>query len=449
MLEQAGEIQPWLGASFVCGCGQEHTVPIRSVVIERGALAALPPYAAERGYSELLIVADRRTMEAAGEELLQRCKAASLQAQACVLAEDERGELAADERAIVQLMLHMTPGVQAIAAVGSGTIHDIVRFVAHRTGRVFLSVPTAPSVDGFASVGAPLIIGGFKQTIPASAPEAIFADLQLLARAPQAMIAAGFGDMLGKYTALADWQLGRELFGEPYCELAAEMTRQGLALCMDHAEEIAAGTELGVRKLMEGLTLSGISMLLVGHSRPASGGEHHLSHFWEMRFIQQRRRALLHGAKVGVAAVQMAALYEAAAGLTREAAAEAVAARLASGDAPSVERMRAQIEAGYGTIAQQVLAENGLGAAADSAPAASVPAASPELPQRIAARWDAIREICRSVPSPQELADALRRAGGPAAAEELGIEPELLAESLRVAKYVRNRYTIMRLCEWL
>ncbi|ULL14238.1 sn-glycerol-1-phosphate dehydrogenase [Paenibacillus sp. H1-7] len=442
MIADAGRIEPWLGKRFQCSCGREHEAPIRKVTIERGALTALPKYAEERGYRELLLVADRRTLDAAGRELLQLCEAAQLQARLCVLEDDEHGELAADERVIVQLMLHVTPSAQAIVAVGSGTIHDVVRFVAHRTNRTFWSVPTAPSVDGFASVGAPLIVGGFKQTVPACAPEAIFADLALLAKSPQAMIAAGFGDMLGKYTSLADWQLGRILFGEPYCELAAEMTRQGLALCVDHAEDIAAGTELGVRKLMEGLTLSGISMLLVGNSRPASGGEHHLSHYWEMRFIQERRRALLHGAKVGVAAVKMAALYESAAALSQEAAAEAIAARQARGDVPTLERMRAQIAEGYGSIAEQVLAENGLGAASESA-------LDDELPRRIVERWDDIRSVCRSVPSPQELAAALRRAGGPAAVEELGVEEKLLRDSLQYAMYVRNRYTIIRLAQWL
>ncbi|TDG00516.1 sn-glycerol-1-phosphate dehydrogenase [Paenibacillus piri] len=444
-IEQAGQIDPWLGQTLPCACGKTHSVSIRKAVIERGALAELPRYAQERDYRDLLLVADRRTLEVAGRELLQLCEAAGLKADLCVLTDDEHGEIAADERVIVQLLLKVTPPVQAIVAVGSGTIHDVVRFVAHKTDRAFFSVPTAPSVDGFASVGAPLIVGGFKQTIPACAPEAIFADLTLLAKSPRPMIAAGFGDMLGKYTSLADWQLGRVLFDEPYCELAVEMTRQGLALCVDNAEEIAAGSELGMRKLMEGLTLSGISMLLVGHSRPASGGEHHLSHYWEMRFIQERRRALLHGAKVGAAAVKMAELYEAVAALSPEAAAAAIAARQASGDVLTPARMREQIRAGYGSIADQVLAENGLSGDAGAAE----PQELQELPQRIIERWDAVRAVCGSVPPPAQLAEALRRVGGPTTAAELGVEPELLQDSLRYAMYVRNRYTIIRLHQWL
>ncbi|OXM86603.1 sn-glycerol-1-phosphate dehydrogenase [Paenibacillus rigui] len=445
MKHLTGEINPWLGTSFTCDCGAEHHVPIRKVVIDNGALEALPTYAQERGYSGLLLVTDRRTREAAGNGLLQLCHEAGLPASLCELTEDEHGELAADERIIVQLMLQVTPSIQAIVAVGSGTIHDAVRFVAHKMNRVFLSVPTAPSVDGFSSVGAPLIIGGFKQTIPACAPEAIFADLALLSKSPRSMIAAGFGDMLGKYTSLADWQLGQELFGESYCELAADMTLQGLALCIDHVDDIALGTELGMQKLMEGLTLSGISMLLVGHSRPASGAEHHLSHYWEMRFLQQKRRALLHGAKVGVAAVQMAARYAQAAALSAAEAAAAIAGCQARGETPTPARARAAIEAGYGVIADQVLAENGLAAGAPDPSAAELDA----LAERIAERWEAIRSVCICVPAPDVLAGLLQRVGGPATVAELGVEPELLEDSLQYAMYVRNRYTILRLGQWL
>lgn len=444
-MKQAHRIEPWLGRTFTCGsCGQEHSVPLRKVVLERGAMAALPFYAQERGLSSLLLVSDGRTAEAAGRKLLELCGEAQLQARQCVLPDDEHGELAADERAVVQLLLHVTPDTQAIVAVGAGTLHDIVRFAAHRTGRAFLSVPTAPSVDGFASVGAPLIIGGFKQTIPACSPEAIFGDLEVLATAPRPMVAAGFGDMLGKYTSLADWELGRLLLDEPLCDLAADMTRQGLELCIRHTADIAAGTEEGLRKLLEGLLLSGISMLLVGHSRPASGGEHHLSHYWEMKFLQAGRRALLHGAKVGVAAVKMAALYREAASLDAEAVRASASQRLADPDYAAPDAARADIAAGYGAIAGQALAEN----AAELDPARRV-VLQRQLAERLSSRWAAVQAVCRAVPAPERLAELLAAAGGPVTEAQLGVEPELVEESLRYAKYVRHRYTIMRLHEWL
>ena len=58
-------------------------------------------------------------------------------------------EVVADERSLVQVLVDAAPESDAYLAVGAGTITDIVRFVSDRNWRPFISVPTAPSVDGF------------------------------------------------------------------------------------------------------------------------------------------------------------------------------------------------------------------------------------------------------------------------------------------------------------
>ncbi|WP_244163375.1 sn-glycerol-1-phosphate dehydrogenase [Paenibacillus pectinilyticus] len=380
----------WLGKRFACACGQNHEIPIRRIVIESNALTDVVSYVKETGYGEVTLVADANTYGVAGEKLRSLLEENQVKVGVSLIRENGMGGVAADEEAIVQLMLDTSMTSKVLLAVGAGTIHDIVRFVSHRTGRPFLSVLTAPSVDGFASVGAPLIVCGFKQTIPCSSPEAIFADLSILAAAPQAMIAAGVGDMLGKHTSLADWSLGCVLLDEHYCELSARLTLEAVELCTAHLEEIAQRTELGLRRLMEGLILSGLSMLLVGHSRPASGAERHLSHYWEMVLLQQRRRALLHGAKVGVATVLMA---------------------------------------------EAIIAENASAMGVDAR----------ALQVRIAARWGDVLDIARGVPAPEQLAAWLAAVQGPVTPDQLGVEPALVEASLQDALFVRNRFTILRL----
>ncbi|WP_063795748.1 sn-glycerol-1-phosphate dehydrogenase [Paenibacillus sp. Soil750] len=424
-------LNEWLGKRFTCACGQKHEIPIRRIVIERDALATVVDYVREAGYEEITLVADANTYAVAGNKLRSLLEDGQVKVGTCVIRENGMGEVAADEEAIVQLMLDTSLTSKVLIAVGSGTLHDIVRFVSHRTNRPFLSVPTAPSVDGFASVGAPLIVRGFKTTIPCSAPEAIFADLGLLAAAPQAMIAAGVGDMLGKHTSLADWSLGRVLLDEHYCELSARLTLEAVELCTAHLEEIAQRTELGMRRLMEGLILSGLSMLLVGHSRPASGAEHHLSHYWEMVLLQQRRRALLHGAKVGVATVLMAQRYQVLLALT----ADEAAARLAHGQAPSAQTDAERIRAAYGAMAEAIIAEN----------ASAMGGGAAALQARIAMHWGDVLSIARAVPPPEQLAAWLAAVQGPVAPDQLGVEPALVEASLKDALFVRNRFTILRL----
>jgi glycerol-1-phosphate dehydrogenase [NAD(P)+] len=433
MRDFAAAIRPWLGAA-TCPCGGRHEVSLRHVVIAAGALEQVPAWLRANAPGRALIVGDARTLEAAGQRLEAILAAGGAAADVCGIADNAQGEVVADEDSVVQALLALRPETRVVVAVGSGTLHDIVRFACHRTGRAIVSAPTAPSVDGFASTGAPLVLRGFKQTIPACTPEAIFADLDVLAAAPPAMIAAGFGDLLGKFTSLADWRLGQLLLNEAFCERAANTTMAGLQLCLDNVEEIAAHSAAGVGLLMEGLLLSGIAMLMVGNSRPASGSEHHLSHFWEMRYLQEGRRAELHGAKVGVACVLMARLYASVASMSED---DAIA-RLERSARPSRAEEAARIRGAFGSIAPQVLRENGLEGDAVT-PSVSLTADG----------WAQVRRIAASVPAPERLAGWLRDVGAPATPADIGLPNALVQESLKSAMYVRNRFTVMRLARLL
>ncbi|MDU0332408.1 sn-glycerol-1-phosphate dehydrogenase [Paenibacillus sp. 3LSP] len=360
---------------------------LKVIELDRGVIRKVAPYLLEQGYRQILLVADDHTYAAAGEQLMGLLEAAGVKTRVVLIQPDAQGDVVADEIALVQLLLEIRPDeTGALLAVGSGTIHDIVRFAAHKTGKPFVSVPTAPSVDGFTSAGAPLIVRGVKKTVPAVPPVAIFADLDILMAAPQRLVAAGFGDMLGKYTSLFDWKFSHLTAGEPYDEQAAAITERALCSCVSHAEAIGARTEEGIRALMTALIESGIAMLLFGQSHPASGAEHHLSHYWEMEYLRQGRRALLHGAKVGVACAEIARVYHAA---------------------------------GEGTL----------------------PGAEPAA---LREHREQVRAWLRDLPGEAELRGLLRQAGGPSTLAELGVGEELFARSLREAHRVRDRRTLLR-----
>ncbi|RRJ66892.1 sn-glycerol-1-phosphate dehydrogenase [Paenibacillus oralis] len=361
---------------------------LERIELERGVLREVAPFLREREYHRSILVADENTYKAAGERLARDLEGAGLAAKLCLIQPNDVGDVVAEEASLVQLLLEVSPEeTDALIAVGSGTIHDIVRFAAHKSGKPFVSVPTAPSVDGFTSAGAPLIIRGVKKTVPAVPPVAIFADLDILMSAPQRLVAAGFGDMLGKYTSLFDWKFSSLTAGEPYDEQAALITERALRSCVEHAGEIGARSEEGIRALMTALIESGIAMLLFGQSHPASGAEHHLSHYWEMEFLRRGERAVLHGAKVGAACAEIARVYHDAAG-------------------------------------------RGI-----------CPGAEPEALRQHGAQ---VREWLRDLPSEAQLRDLLRQAGGPASRTELGIDDELFARSLREAHRVRDRHTLLR-----
>ena len=339
-----------------------------------------------------------------------------------------------DEDFIFQVLLQADQVERTYLAVGSGTLTDITRIVSHRTRCQFISLPTAPSVDGFTSPSASLVVRRIKTTVMAQPPMAVFADLGTLAAAPQAMIAAGYGDILGKAIALADWQLGHLLWDEPYSPEIAARVRKTLEACIAATAEIGRATPDGIRKLMFSLIDSGLCMLDYGNSRPAAGCEHYMSHFLEMKLLREGRPAVLHGAKVGLCSLLAAELY---AQLRQMDRAQAVT-RLAAATQPDRNADMQRIRQAFGPIAENLFVEQ--------APFLDMTAADfDRLKQRILEHWDEIQALAAQVPAPEKLADLLSQAGGATRPAGLGLSDEEVQQALTESHFLRNRFTICKL----
>ncbi len=287
-----------------------NSLPLETIVVEKEAFKKAAVFIAHRAHRRVLLVADAFTYAAAGKQLTDLLLTEKVLPDVHLVKPNKNGDVLADEVSLVDLFLSLKEDTDLLVAVGSGTIHDLVRFISGKSGKPFVSIPTAPSVDGFTSLGAPIVVRGEKKTYQLVAPMALFADTAVLQQAPTALVAAGFGDMIGKYTSLLDWRIGSIVKNEPYSPLVAELTREALDGCVDHVDEIAAKTEEGVQRLMEALLLSGLAMALFGYSHPASGAEHHLSHYWEMKALEKEEKQLLHGAKVGRSTLVITQFYK-------------------------------------------------------------------------------------------------------------------------------------------
>ena len=79
---------------------------------------------------------------------------------------------------------------------------------------------------------------------------------------------------------------------------------------MEESTRIKDRNPDAVKAVTEALVLSGIAMSFVGNSRPASGSEHHLSHYWEMKFQAEGKKPILHGIKVGIGMIAVTKMYE-------------------------------------------------------------------------------------------------------------------------------------------
>ena len=304
-------ISQWAGMEYSCACGKSHKVDIQAIRVGSGVMQELPGILRDLGASHIFLVADNYTYEAAGRQVEQLLDQAGLPYHKRVFQTET--PLVPNEYALGSVLAAMTSQDDMLLAVGSGTLNDVTKYVSARTGVPYVIAATAPSMDGYASTVAPTILDGFKTTLPAVYPAAIVADVDILKDAPMPMLTAGFGDIIGKFTSLADWRLSHQLNGEYYCPEVAGVIEAAVETCAANAQALAQREPQAIQAVTEALILSGLAMGMVGVSRPASGAEHQMAHYWEMDALRRGEEHPLHGNAVGVGTVLAASLYEMAA----------------------------------------------------------------------------------------------------------------------------------------
>ena len=416
------------GQDFACTCGRTHKVATRRILIEKGAVAKSAQVLDELGLEgEALVVCDEHTYAVAGEQVVSILRDAGRKVRVLKL---RHQPLHADGAALGDVLLAMGDDTKVLVAVGSGTINDTTRMAAFRLNLPYIIVGTAPSMDGYASSVSPMIYDGYKITYEAVAPMAIIGDTDVLCAAPEQMIAAGFGDMLGKLTARLDWVLAREVIGEHYCPTVAAMMARAVDKCLAQAEGLSRREPEAIVGLMEGLILSGIAMQMLGYSRPASGAEHHIAHYFEMKAMREGSAGSLHGDKVGVAALLIMDIYA-------HLFSEGIPAQ---GPGMDQAKWESEICRVYGDAAEAILAENAQmhpDKAEWEAQKARALALWPEY-QKQTADFPALIEKGRSW---------LRAIGGPALPQDMGYTRAEMRDALLYSKEVRTRFTVMRLLE--
>ncbi|UZQ84607.1 sn-glycerol-1-phosphate dehydrogenase [Thermoclostridium stercorarium] len=294
------------GAEIKCRCGKMHKNQIKEIIIERGALAKIPDIIKKHGGSNVYVIADRNTYAAAGETVCKNIERYNLPYSLYVF-DSERIE--PDELAVGKAIMHYDGKCDFIVGIGSGTINDIGKMVACITGKPYMIVATAPSMDGYASATSSMIRDGIKVSLGTVCPCVIVADTEVLCNAPKILLQAGIGDMLAKYISICEWRLSHLITGEYYCEEIASMVRNALKNCMQ-IESLEFTEPDDIKPVIEGLIISGIAMSFAGLSRPASGMEHYFSHLWDMRAIEFNTPSALHGIQCGVATVLCLRVYE-------------------------------------------------------------------------------------------------------------------------------------------
>lgn len=254
-----------------------------------------------------LIIADENTWRVAGEQVFTFMREAGVPC-GVFLFPDTGFHADWDHIETVDKLIDQTGAVTI--SVGSGTINDLCKLTAHHHEQSYLSVATAASVDGYTSFGASITFEGLKQTFECPAPVALVADIDIIAKAPKEMTAAGYADLAAKIPAGGEWMIA-DLFGtEPIIPTAWHMLQDVLDEMLSDPEGVAAGKPEAIAALFEGLTLSGFAMQAARSSRPASCTDHLFSHYLDMTGHRYNGKLQSHGFQVAIGTLTMCAFFD-------------------------------------------------------------------------------------------------------------------------------------------
>ncbi|MBE6975674.1 MAG: sn-glycerol-1-phosphate dehydrogenase [Ruminococcaceae bacterium] len=396
-----------------CTCGKAHAMTTEFCIIEPGCLKRLPEYLLSVGLvGHCAAIYDENTYAATADLHPEVLRSIVLPAH----------NLHADNHGVTLALAQLTEQYDFLIAVGAGTIHDITRYCAYEKGIPFVSCPTAASVDGFCSSVAAMTWNGYKKTFSAVAPKLVVADTDIIAHAPIRLAKSGFGDMVGKYIALADWKVGHLLTGEHFCQQIYDVTYQATQAVLDSATGIINGDPAAYERLTYGLLMSGVAMQLLGSSRCASGAEHHISHLIEMEPPGLGVHSdALHGEKVGIGTLLACQAYHA----------------LAQKDLPWHDYVTSDqnyIRSMFGQkLSGSILTENKTDAAAGI------------TAETLHKHFDALSAIINEIPSYDSLVSLYKNLAVKSTLPEIGVPAEAVSILLECSPLVRNRLTLMRL----
>lgn len=302
--------------SMKCTCEQKHhEAPVKCIEVSAGATEKIAHILED--YHRIFMVADENTYEVAGKRVEELLSAAGKLSHKFILKSPAHPTDTNVGRVLIEAGIDQNPyDINAmsllpdyILAVGSGSVNDICRMVSYRLGLEYGVVGTAPSMDGYASVVAPLLVGKTKIVYQCSIARHIVVDTAICKDAPFALLQAGVGDMIGKYIAILDWELSRMHTGEYFCQRIADDVLAATKECIEEAYSLSERKADSIEKIVNGLITSGMGIAYSGSSRPASGTEHMIGQTWEIMDLESGRELQLHGHDVGTATFVAISMY--------------------------------------------------------------------------------------------------------------------------------------------
>ena len=379
--------------------------------------------------SRFFLISDKNTYRILGDKIEKTIHEKNWDLISIVL---DPNSLHTDDISISRVLSHYDATPRTFISVGSGTITDITRFTSHRSQNSFISFPTAASVDAYTSKISPTTIGGLKRSIKCSVAKAIFTDLCVITESPKFLTASGFGDLASKFTSSSDWMYSKIIWG---MDFDLDIYKRALGAALNGAkvaEGILNNDPASFKTMMEAQFASGLCMADFDNSAPASGGEHHIAHLWEMMFHWAGREGLYHGNAVGVATIIEAEWYE----RLRELSIKDAEKLLSQVKIPSRLEQERTIRTELPEIAEELIESNPIFMQL------SDPWVLERVKKNILDNWDEIQVIAANVPPASQFRTWLKSLGGPTTTAELDLSQKQAQTAIDHGHYLRERFSI-------
>lgn len=197
---------------------------------------------------------------------------------------------------------------EVVYAVGGGLTADAAKYFASKLNLPLVVLPTALSVDAFITAASGIRKDGCVYYIETKVPERLILDLEMIAKAPAFIRAAGITDVMSIATGAWDWKFaheqGKNPAGMEFIPWVYDNAQSILSGVLDCAEAAGRGDHDGLKTLYDCLAMEVQLCNQVGHSRPEEGSEHYFAYAVE----NEMGHGLPHGDLVGPAILLIAKL---------------------------------------------------------------------------------------------------------------------------------------------
>ncbi len=194
-----------------------------------------------------------------------------------------------------------------VVGIGGGTALDTAKYLAWKTGKRLIQVPTITSVDAGFTDAIGVRVDAKVRYVGHVIPELVVLDIPLIRSAPAPLNRAGIGDILSCHTGLHDWRIAVTAgIGHPWRQDLADLGTTLLGQLDAAADEVGAVSADGIRFLADAYRRIGAACADAGHSRFEEGSEH----FWAYAYEHTTGAHHVHGELIAFAVAMLSHLQD-------------------------------------------------------------------------------------------------------------------------------------------